>query len=615
MKLLAQSGKTHETSSGQTTASNSLAHCPSTTYIPRALQVTDPRTKLYKFVQGTRGTGSWELISENTSVSFYNANEDSETNNAPEWHLEFDGAQEAPDVIIHDRFTFEQKENRCSFPADESFWALKFGSQIAFGSFCQRFNKALFENTYQVDQMDAAKIFGKDTFFNFGGETRDSQAAWAEDMDIDDDPRQEDWKSTPLKESVAAIREGKIQGIVMGGGERSFLLREGGTLDVMKNVLGGVVDAKISFQITPEAKVGQKGKSRLGMPPGNGGALGTPPNAMLMNQETRMNVCTPGSGTISHMDIETQKIVNEFEFNRNGVTMQIQDMVGNTKRAQLENQSTFLSLAKNSLARVDTRVSSGLVQQAASPVHLGYVGGKDYARGTNFTCFATSGDGYVVVGSDDGKIRLYNDKTLTQAKTSIPSLGHSITSIDVSYDGKWVLATTDRYLIVVKTTYKDPTSGQELCGFTSRMGSKAPAPRLLRLKVEDVGRTGGTPFRKGHFTWITEKGRQERWIVASCGNFTVLWNFRSVKLANPDVTSMAGLTTVTSYHLIPKLQHVVDARFMHDRYLKNAAGYGQSNMVIVTDNEVINAHDDDEDDDDDDDDGEATPTLSRRLRY
>lgn len=38
--------------------------------------------------------------------------------------------------------------------------------------------------------------------------------------------------------------------------------------------------------------------------------------------------------------------------------------------------------------------------------------------------------------------------------------------------------------------------------------------------------TKNCPLEKGHFTWITERGRQERWIVASCGNYTVLWNFR-----------------------------------------------------------------------------------------
>lgn len=54
-----------------------------------------------------------------------------------------------------------------------------------------------------------------------------------------------------------------------------------------------------------------------------------------------------------------------------------------------------------------------------------------------------------------------------------------------------MLATTKSYLMVVKTTYKDPKTGKECCGFTSRMGANAPAPRLLRLKPQDVALTVG----------------------------------------------------------------------------------------------------------------------------
>jgi hypothetical protein len=57
--------------------------------------------------------------------------------------------------------------------------------------------------------------------------------------------------------------------------------------------------------------------------------------------------------------------------------------------------------------------------------------------------------------------------------------------------GKWVLATTRSYLMVMKTTYKDPKTGKECCGFVSRMGANAPAPRLLRLKTQDVALTVG----------------------------------------------------------------------------------------------------------------------------
>ena len=74
-----------------------------------------------------------------------------------------------------------------------------------------------------------------------------------------------------------------------------------------------------------------------------------------------------------------------------------------------------------------------------------------------------TGDGYVVVGSADGQIRLYSERTLTRANTAIPGLGAPITAVDVTYDGKWVLATTATYLMVVLTTYKaralNPKSG------------------------------------------------------------------------------------------------------------------------------------------------------------
>lgn len=102
----------------------------------------------------------------------------------------------------------------------------------------------------------------------------------------------------------------------------------------------------------------------------------------------------------------------------------------------------------------------------------------------------------MVVGSDTGTIRLYSDKSLSRANTAIPGLGAPVTSVDVTYDGQWVAATTRNYLMVVKTSYTDPKSGTKTNGFKSRMGTNAPAPRLLRLKTEDVAlvvRCGSAP--------------------------------------------------------------------------------------------------------------------------
>lgn len=87
------------------------------------------------------------------------------------------------------------------------------------------------------------------------------------------------------------------------------------------------------------------------------------------------------------------------------------------------------------------------------------------------------------------------------------------------------------------------------------MGSRAPAPRLLRLKPEDQPLLVGAPLRQGKFTWVTEAGREERWIVASCGNYTVLWNFRygPLLLLGPSCTNF-----VSTYQFSHKPQGLVN---------------------------------------------------------
>lgn len=69
-------------------------------------------------------------------------------------------------------------------------------------------------------------------------------------------------------------------------------------------------------------------------------------------------------------------------------------------------------------------------------------------------------------------------------------------------------------------------AGKQCNGFTDRGGGKLALPRLLRLKPEDKLITGGKPFKNGKFTWVTEAQSHERWVVASCGKHTVIWNFK-----------------------------------------------------------------------------------------
>ncbi|KAF5834499.1 VID27 cytoplasmic protein-domain-containing protein [Dunaliella salina] len=204
----------------------------------------------------------------------------------------------------------------------------------------------------------------------------------------------------------------------------------------------------------------------------------------------------------------------------------------------------------------------------------------------------------------DGKVRLYSNKSLQKANTSIPGLGAPITAIDITYDGKWVLATTDKYLMVVKTTFTTD-KGEEGNAFTKPMGSRGSVPHLLRLKPEDMAHTGSGKFTKGKFTWITEAGQTERYIVANCGNHSVVWNFNRVKGSGTNSLSYGGLPTSMDYVLQKKDEEVVDAAFLHSRYctsttktpsrLSHARDAGSA-LVVATPHH-LSLHGDDDDSD------------------
>jgi len=55
----------------------------------------------------------------------------------------------------------------------------------------------------------------------------------------------------------------------------------------------------------------------------------------------------------------------------------------------------------------------------------------------------------MALGSKDGAIRLYKDSNSKKAVNLYPGLGDPITSLDVTQDGKWLLATTDYYLLLL----------------------------------------------------------------------------------------------------------------------------------------------------------------------
>ena len=105
---------------------------------------------LYKAIVENGAFVAWETFAENVPPSFYNINEDL-SNSSTEWHLEFNGSVEYPDIVVDTKTQFAAAELKCVFQtAEGDFWALQFPNADLFAQFCQQYNGYLFENTYQT---------------------------------------------------------------------------------------------------------------------------------------------------------------------------------------------------------------------------------------------------------------------------------------------------------------------------------------------------------------------------------------------------------------------------------------------------------------------------------
>ncbi|KAM3345077.1 hypothetical protein P3S68_024786 [Capsicum galapagoense] len=106
----------------------------------------------------------------------------------------------------------------------------------------------------------------------------------------------------------------------------------------------------------------------------------------------------------------------------------------------------------------------------------------------------------LVFGSHDSKIKLYSSSSMRQVKTAFSGLGSHITHVDVTYDGKWILGTTDT-LILICTLFVDK-NGSTKTDFAGRMGDKISAPRLLNLNPLDSHMAGANKFRSAQFSYV-----------------------------------------------------------------------------------------------------------------
>lgn len=225
------------------------------------------------------------------------------------------------------------------------------------------------------------------------------------------------------------------------------------------------------------------------------------------------------------MDLEAGKVVDEWKINDNNPVV---SFAPNSKFAQATAEQTLLGMGSNSLFRIDPRLSGNKLVDAQF---------KQYATRNDFSATTTTEQGWIAVASNKGDVRLY-DRLGVNAKTALPALGEPIIGVDVTADGRWVLATCRTYLLLIDTSIKGGRN-EGRTGFQASFSKdEKPRPRRLQLSPNHIALMQGE-FGRDAMRFTPAKFNQgpettERTIVTSVGPYVISWDFDKVRAGKFD---------------------------------------------------------------------------------
>ncbi|KZO94837.1 VID27 cytoplasmic protein [Calocera viscosa TUFC12733] len=286
--------------------------------------------------------------------------------------------------------------------------------------------------------------------------------------------------------------------------DRSFVVR-GSKIGVFKHT----DDDKIKYASTINKIATPKGE------------VFTPKKVMLHDRDHTMLLMNENNpNSLFRMDLERGKVVEEWKVDEDRSLVEI---APDSKFAQLTGQQTFVGTSHNALFRIDPRQSGSKIVDSQT---------KQYATKNEFSTVTTTQNGRVAVGSNKGELRLF-DVIGKNAKTALPAIGDAIIGLDTTKDGRWVVATTKTYLMVVDTLIGAGRFSGHL-GFDRNFPADAkPIPRRLQLRPEHVAYMGSeVSFTPARFN--TGPDQDEKTIVTSSGPFVIAWDFKKVQQGRLD---------------------------------------------------------------------------------
>ena len=238
-------------------------------------------------------------------------------------------------------------------------------------------------------------------------------------------------------------------------------------------------------------------------------------NAKMFNKDTQILLQSSNNkNNITQFDINSQKVIQEWNCNipDNNTKNNLINFTYLNKLGQINSQSEILAINKNNILLLDGRVNR----------KNKIVNFKNFSNSPNFTSIITTGLGCIAIGSYNGDIRLFNEMG-NFAKTLIKGNGDEIKFLDTTNDGNYILASCDKYIMLINTKKNFESNGFKEC--LKKIDNES---LILKMTPMDLIKYGvkNECYTEAKFNNST---KNEILIISSLGQYIIMWNFEEVK--------------------------------------------------------------------------------------
>lgn len=402
-------------------------------------------------------------------------------------------------------------------------WLLRFKDQVSEERFQEGLMQALWE---QLNEMKWNKVkendreYVLDAFQDLTMEDVEDKPEEEEDEEEEDEEEEEEQDDGQRSEHydsdeseddhVTRDADGNVNSQLAVGykHDRSFVVR-GSKIGVFKHTDNN----NLEFSTTI---------SKVATP---GGKLFNPKKVMLHAEDQDLVLQnTEDPNSLYRMDLEYGKVVDEWKVHDD---ITVDTFAPESKFSQMTAAQSFVGASKNALYRIDPRLAGNKLVDSDL---------KQYASKNDFSAVATTEKGYLAVASNKGDIRMF-DRLGINAKTHIPALGEPIIGLDVSADGRWLLATCRTYLLLIDSLQKDGKNEGKLGFEKSFAKDSKPQPRRLGLQPAHVAQFQHETKQPLSFTtarFNTGVESEETSIITSTGPFIVTWSMKKLLAGRKD---------------------------------------------------------------------------------